>query len=592
MFHLQKALRTYFTFMIVLLSFSQQAKSQVYDAFDLKKDGVGLCPGGQIRIYIDPNPNYVFYSWEILRPNGWSAIPNSNSPTVSHNEALPYRLKVIDVNGIVMYSKQLDVVMLGAPQSIITPSPNVNQICQGDEVKLNANQISTAFYRWEYNNTTLIDDGLQLTAKKAGTYRLYVTDENSCTTASEPYTLTYFSTIVVQLNTVPTICGLNAVPFNLQGSPAGGEYRGAGITDKTLGTFNPAVAGVGKHEVAYAVPNTGACPEIVEKITITIADPKATITNDPNKTEFCEGDLVTLKGPIGLTTYNWFLNGSEISTDTEIQVRTSGDYTLKVTDELDCNDTSAPVKIAFFNNSSTSMETVASVCGTDYQPVTLKGSPSGGVFTIDNTTATVFDYKKAGFGKHVIKYKINGVLSCLNSEISQEVYIEALPKLDLGNDIYLPKGNSVTLKGYIGSDYTYAWLPITSLDNPNAPNPVASPNQSIRYTLLVTSPRGCSVKDDIAVLVYDKVYVPTAFSPNGDGQNDKWELSGINNYPDAEIHVYDRWGNVVFYSKGNYTPFDGTNSGNQLYEGTYIYKIVLYPDHPIFQYNGTLTILR
>ena len=60
MFHLQKALRTYFTFMIVLLSFSQQAKSQVYDAFDLKKDGVGLCPGGEMRIYMGLNANYVF----------------------------------------------------------------------------------------------------------------------------------------------------------------------------------------------------------------------------------------------------------------------------------------------------------------------------------------------------------------------------------------------------------------------------------------------------------------------------------------------------------------------------------------------------
>ena len=594
-FHtLQKTFRAYFIGIILTLGLSTQMKAQIMDAFVLQKDGAGLCPGGQIRVFIAPNANYIKYYWEILRPSGWSgvAVSGVSGPSLSHNEALPYRLRVEDVNGITYYSQQLNVVLLTPPPSIITPSPNVTQICQGEDVKLEANPILTAFYKWEYNNTILPENGLSITARKAGTYKLSVTDQNSCTTVSTPYTLSYFSSLVVQLNTVPTICDVNASPLNLQGSPAGGEYRGVGVTDKVLGTFSPSVAGVGDHEIEYAVRNSGTCPEIVEKINIKISEPKAIINNSLNRTDLCNGESVLLSGTTGFAAYEWFLNGSSINTMKDLTVSATGDYSLKVTDAENCSNTSAPVRIKFFTASATSMDAVASVCGTNYSPITLNGAPSGGIFTIDNLPATVFDYKKLGFGKHVINYKVNGVLTCLNGESSQEVYISPYPKIDLGNDIFLGKGNAVTLKGYIGNDYTYRWSPSNDLDNPNIANPLASPMQTSEYILSVTSDRGCESKDTIKINVYDKVYVPTAFSPNGDGQNDLWELSGINNYPDAEIQVFDRWGSIVFYSKGNYLPFDGTNAGNPLKEGTYIYKIYLYPNHPIFQYNGTLTILR
>lgn len=589
---LQKIFRTYFIGIILTIGLFVQTKAQVMDAFELKKDGAGLCPGGQIRVFIDYTPNYVLYSWEIKRGDSWSAVPFANSNSLSHNEALPYRLRVIDVSGDTYYSKELNVVLLSAPPSVITPFPNVTEICQGDEVELKANQIATAFYKWEYNNTILPDDGLSITARKAGTYKLYVTDENSCTTESAPYTLSYFSPLVVELNSVSTICGVNTSPLNLQGSPAGGEYRGVGITDNVLGTFSPAVAGIGEHEIEYAVSNTGNCPEIIEKISIKVSEPRAVINNSLNRTEFCDGESVILSGTTGFTTYEWLLNGNVISTGQDLTVNSAGDYSLKVSDVDNCTNTSAPLKIDFYAASAITMETIASVCGTNHSPITLQATPSGGVFTIDNSPATVFDYQKLGFGKYIVNYKVNGVLSCLNGEVSQEVFVSPYPKVDLGNDIYLAKGASVILKGFIGSDYTYSWTPSANLDNPNIANPLASPSQTTEYELSVMSDRGCETKDALKVNVYDKVYVPTAFSPNGDGQNDVWELAGINNYPEAEIQVFDRWGSVVFYSKGFYTPFDGNSSSGQLLEGTYVYRIYLFPDQPIFQYNGTVTLLR
>jgi gliding motility-associated-like protein len=88
------------------------------------------------------------------------------------------------------------------------------------------------------------------------------------------------------------------------------------------------------------------------------------------------------------------------------------------------------------------------------------------------------------------------------------------------------------------------------------------------------------------------VYIPTAFSPNADGTNDFWELSGLEVYPNPEVQIFDHWGNMVFYSKGNYAPFDGTDSNKLLPEGMYVYKINPFPDRPGFQYKGTFMLFR
>lgn len=71
----------------------------------------------------------------------------------------------------------------------------------------------------------------------------------------------------------------------------------------------------------------------------------------------------------------------------------------------------------------------------------------------------------------------------------------------------------------------------------------------------------------------DKTLIPNAFSPNGDGVNDTWEIHGIKNNPDVVVEIYDRWGELIFYSKGYSTPWDGTYKNTPLNEGTYAYVV-------------------
>ncbi|MNY56093.1 hypothetical protein D3C86_1921360 [compost metagenome] len=80
-------------------------------------------------------------------------------------------------------------------------------------------------------------------------------------------------------------------------------------------------------------------------------------------------------------------------------------------------------------------------------------------------------------------------------------------------------------------------------------------------------------------------------TPNGDGKNDYWMISGLPDHADINIKVYTRSGQLVYESIGRYdTPFDGRFRGKDLPAGAYYYKIDLRADcKPI---GGSITLLR
>ncbi|MFP4024092.1 MAG: PKD-like domain-containing protein [Thiohalospira sp.] len=86
--------------------------------------------------------------------------------------------------------------------------------------------------------------------------------------------------------------------------------------------------------------------------------------------------------------------------------------------------------------------------------------------------------------------------------------------------------------------------------------------------------------------------IPSAFTPNGDGFNDRWEIEMSHLYPAAEIEIFDRWGKRIFYSKGydESQYWDGTFNGNELPMDTYYYIINL--KNGAERISGTVTIIR
>ena len=89
------------------------------------------------------------------------------------------------------------------------------------------------------------------------------------------------------------------------------------------------------------------------------------------------------------------------------------------------------------------------------------------------------------------------------------------------------------------------------------------------YTLEVTTADGCAARDTLLVTVVEKsaVYLPTAFSPNGDNNNDRWVVYAGNQVAFVErVQIYDRWGNQVF-ERQNFPPNDPDQGWDGLFEG-------------------------
>ncbi|MBL31663.1 MAG: hypothetical protein CMP62_02940, partial [Flavobacteriales bacterium] len=116
------------------------------------------------------------------------------------------------------------------------------------------------------------------------------------------------------------------------------------------------------------------------------------------------------------------------------------------------------------------------------------------------------------------------------------------------------------------------------------------------YVFVFIDSQGCESDDiliDLAPVFDDCLQIPSLFSPNGDSQNDVWQIGGIENYPNAKIDVYNRWGQLVFRSTSEYfgNEWDGTHNGTPLPFAVYYYII-----DPVNEsektYHGGVTIKR
>ncbi|MEN8929503.1 MAG: gliding motility-associated C-terminal domain-containing protein, partial [Flavobacteriales bacterium] len=179
------------------------------------------------------------------------------------------------------------------------------------------------------------------------------------------------------------------------------------------------------------------------------------------------------------------------------------------------------------------------------------------------------------------------------------VYVSPLPILPVvasvdRNIIY--SGETVQLSS-TPSGYSYSWSPVVGLNDPAIQNPIATPPSSITYTVTV-SDSGCSRSSDVFIRMIDVVcgppdlYVPNAFTPNGDNDNDVLFVRG-NNITDMTLRIYHRWGELVFESDDQQKGWDGSYKGKECDPAVFVYYLdVTCRGGETFQDKGNITLIR
>ncbi len=208
-----------------------------------------------------------------------------------------------------------------------------------------------------------------------------------------------------------------------------------------------------------------------------------------------------------------------------------------------------------------------------------------GSATIDDPANPNANLSQIGQGVNIFEWTVTGTCQTSSDQVTVEFQLLIL---DAGSDVTISDGEQVLLQATNDRNEpgTYSWSPTTWLSDPNIADPVATPLQTTTYTVTFTNQDGCTTTDDITITVdTPNMLGPIkGVSPDGDGINDFWRIVGINAFPQNQVKIFNRWGNVVWETAG-YNNFDRVfvGTGNQLTslgadelpEGTYFYSITL-----------------
>ena len=174
--------------------------------------------------------------------------------------------------------------------------------------------------------------------------------------------------------------------------------------------------------------------------------------------------------------------------------------------------------------------------------------------------------------------------------------------VELGEDreIYIGQTERLIEGEEVEGPYQFEWFPSESLDCDDCPNPMAKPHGTTTYSVVITNEAGCYRSDEVTISVnLDRpIFFPTAFSPNGDGNNDYFEIPhGITTTSIVRLRMFNRWGQLVYdselYSAGMDVKWDGNFENKPLNEGVYIYAAdVLFDDGKVLPYHGDVLLVR
>ncbi len=283
--------------------------------------------------------------------------------------------------------------------------------------------------------------------------------------------------------------------------------------------------------------------------------------------------------PSVTTTYKVLVtdgNGCQNSNSVTLQVVTPPTITVTPADTTVCS--SQPVQMK---------ATGADVWNwTDAQATLTSTTIGDPVATLVETTTYVVE----GSDSH----------SCFTSTATARITVLAVPRVDAGSDIDVLAAEPMQIFASGSSDIVkWSWSPADYLSCTDCEQPITSPKKPLSYIVTVTGEDGCKASDTVNVHIICeevKVRIPEAFSPNGDGNNDRFMVMGIGEVD--HMVIYDRWGAKMF-ERSNFYPadasgqWDGTLNGKPQPAAAYIYFVEMTcPAGGKFYRRGTVVLVR
>lgn len=196
-------------------------------------------------------------------------------------------------------------------------------------------------------------------------------------------------------------------------------------------------------------------------------------------------------------------------------------------------------------------------------------------------------------GIYTVKLKINTGLSCLNDSATLQVEVKDFTVKTIPDQV-ITVGQQVLLSTERPATY-FRWSPAFWLNDTTIRNPVATPLQDITYKVYAANADGCKGEDSvfIRVIQYNDIYIPNAFTPNGDGKNDNLMPYFPGDITLKNFSIYNRWGQRVFATSQRGIGWDGKVNNQLQQSGTFIWTIQLNNSKgELIEKKGSITLIR
>lgn len=538
-------------------------------------------------------------SWSWLFPSGTPPTASTQNVTgVTWSTAGTYTVQLTATNGSGS-STATQVITVNAFPSV-TAAGNPTNICVGQSTTLTGSGAST--YVWNPGNIS--GSPVNVTPAATTTYTVVGTDANGCTNTSG-VTITVVPCATPNVNFIASdtvLCVGDCINFmdNTTNNPTTWSWTFSGAATATSNLQNPVnicYNAPGTYAVTLIATNSSGSGSLTKTSYITVNP--IPVANAGSGVNLCTGQSTTLNGSGG-TSYLWLPVNVAAQNVTVTPLATTT-YTLVVTDLAGCSDTAqvtinvAPctVPTAVFAASQTSFCSGTCIDFTDNS----SGTPTGWSWQFPGATpATSTQQNPSSIcyntpGTYTVTLIVNNAFGADTS--TTVVTAGSPPNINAGAAVSIAIGNQTTLTA-TGGTGTYSWSPSAGLGSPNSASTTASPTVTTTYTVNFTDANGCTDSDTVTVQVIEayELFIPSAFSPNGDGTNDMLFVYGAG-IKTMEFVVFDRFGEKVFESTSVNDGWDGTLRGKPMNTGIYSYYCsIVYYDGNTEKLKGDITLVR
>jgi gliding motility-associated-like protein len=502
------------------------------------------------------------YAWE-----NSSYLMSNTTQDLTNIPQDAYQVTVTDAKGCIL----VDNFVITEPPLLTSTISGVDILCfngTNGSIDLEVNG-GTPGYTYSWSNGSSTQD---LTNLGVGTYSVDVFDINNCTTTNE-ITLTGPSDSLSYTFEVEHVKCNNGFDGELTVTINGGTVPYDYLWSNGATTF--AAQNLIAGDYGFLITDANGC---LLSDTLTVTQPDPIVMNEVITPVTCFGltnGIIDIS-PVGGTApyqYTWFNSDFALSTQTQDLVNFPSDtFQLEMTDTNGCfYEMFWFIPQPQLLEASFTSDNVNCAGGTDGSIlVDVVGGNGVNVFAWSNG-ATTEDIINVPVG--IYSFMVTDSLGCQDSLSVQIFEPEPVAATFLVVPVECKDQYNGELTAYgnggIGN-YTYEWG-------------IGSTDQYINglatntYSIHIEDVLGCSVDTFAFVPKLNEfcIFPPNTFTPNGDDYNDTWVIDNIDVYQDLHFQLFNKWGNLVYESKGLYQPWDGKVGGVTVPSDTYYYLLYL-----------------